>query len=108
MRLPQIDESAMDTADIDGVYVYATEFLTLGLLWHGFHDSIKEGDSERILRYWKFLLVVFKATRHHNYAVNLLLQVNYHLSGRESTVTLESLCEYERNKRCEYSSRFAQ
>ena len=61
----------------DGVHLYAVELLTLGLLWHGFHDAIKEGDGERIMRYWKFLLILFKSTNHPNYvkeAVNLLLQ----------------------------------
>ena len=52
----------------DGVYVYATEMLTLGLIWHGFHDSNKEGDGDRILRYWKFLLIIFKVPKRYNYA----------------------------------------
>ena len=34
----------------DKVHVYSMEVLSLGLLWHGFHDAIKEGDGERILR----------------------------------------------------------
>ena len=40
--------------------MYTTDLLTLGLLWHGFHDSIREGDGDRIFLYWKFLLPVFK------------------------------------------------
>ena len=48
--------------------MYTTDLLTLGLLWHGFHDSIREGDGDRIFLYWKFLLPVFKQERHHNYA----------------------------------------
>ena len=42
-----------------------------------FHDAIREGDSDRILLYWKFLLPVFKEENHHNYAkeaFNLVLQ----------------------------------
>ena len=61
----------------DSVYLYATDFMSVGLIWHGFHDAIKEGDGDRVLRYWKFLLI-FKATKCRNYskeAVNLLLQV---------------------------------
>ena len=57
--------------------LYATDLVTLGLLWHGFHDAIREGDGDRILLYWKFLLPVFKEENHHNYAkesFNLLLQ----------------------------------
>ena len=33
----------------DMVDNYITDFLTLGLLWHGFHDSVKESDGERII-----------------------------------------------------------
>ncbi len=40
----------------DGVHCYGIEFLSLSLIWHGFHDSIREGDGDRILRYWKILL----------------------------------------------------
>ena len=42
----------------DGVQMYAEELLSLGLLWHGFHNATREGDGERLLRYWKFLLLV--------------------------------------------------
>lgn len=61
----------------DSVYLYATELMSIGLIWHGFHDAIKEGDGDRVLRYWKFLLIIFKATQCRNYskeAGNLLLQ----------------------------------
>ena len=47
----------------------------MGLLWHGFHYSVKEADGDRILRYWKFLLVVFKSNSHRRHAkeaVNVL------------------------------------
>ena len=69
------------------------ELLTLGLLWHGFHDAIKVGDGDRVLRYWKFMLVVFKATSHHNYgkeAVNLLVQYICVFSEREKAQLLWS------------------
>lgn len=38
----------------DEVYVYAYDFLTLGLQWFGFYDTIKEGHGDLILTYWKF------------------------------------------------------
>ncbi len=79
----------------DSVHLYAVELLTLGLLWHGFHDAIKEGDGERIMRYWKFLLILFKSTNHPNYAkeaVNLLLQYNYLFSERQKSQLLWSRC----------------
>lgn len=64
----------------DGVHMYALEMLSLGLLWHGFHDATREADGERLLRYWKFLLVLFKSTNHRNYAkesINVLYQYYY-------------------------------
>ena len=60
----------------DQVYLYATELLSLSLLWHGFHDATCEGDGDRLLLYWKFFLVVFKSSSRWNYAkeaVNLLI-----------------------------------
>ena len=37
------DKKVPDSTDT--VYLYATEVITLGLLWHGFHDAIKQGDG---------------------------------------------------------------
>ena len=54
------------------------DFISLGLLWHGFHDAVREGDGDRIIRYWRFLLPVFKLSDHRNYALKafkLLAQV---------------------------------
>ncbi len=98
MRFPETDSTKEDkpitTGDDDKVYVYATELLTLGLLWHGFHDSIKEGDGERIARHWKFLLIIFKVAKRYNYAkeaVNFLLQLTL-LSERQKAQLLWSRC----------------
>lgn len=80
---------------VDGVHLYAREVLSLGLIWHGFHDAIREGDGDRILSYWKFLLVLFKSTNHRNYAkeaVNLLLQYHYTLSDRKKAQLKWSRC----------------
>lgn len=70
----------------DKIRLYATEVLTLGLLWYSFCDAIKEGDGERVIQLWKFFLVAFKASGHRNYAkeaMTLLLQVKYKLSERK-------------------------
>ena len=52
----------------DQVLTYSTEILILGLLWHNFHDAIKEGDGKRVLLIWKFMLIVFKASNRTNYS----------------------------------------
>ncbi len=69
----------------DHVQEYAKEVLTMGLFYLEYHDAIREGDGERVLRCWKFLLLFFKATRHPNYsieAINLLSQFYYLLTPR--------------------------
>ena len=40
---------------VDKVLVYSTEVLSLGLIWHGFHDATREGDGDRLLMYWRYL-----------------------------------------------------
>ena len=104
VRLPNVDinhgaggsVAGSSSANADGVYVYATELLSLGLVWHGFHDGIREGDGHRILRYWKILLIIFKCTNHRNYAkeaLNLLVQWHYKLSDRLKAQLLWSRCD---------------
>ena len=61
-----------DEAVTDGVYAYASEVLSLGLLYFEFRDAIKEGDGERVLRVWKYLLLLFKASRRTNYSIEAL------------------------------------
>ena len=46
-------------SEVNDVHSYAVDFLTMGLLSYGFRDAVREGDADRIVRYWKFLMVVF-------------------------------------------------
>ena len=41
VRLPRPDDSTIPSDCQDGVLLYATKVLSLGLLWHGFHDAIQ-------------------------------------------------------------------
>ena len=71
----------------DKKHLYGMQVLTLMLLWHGFNDAVHEGDGDRIMTYWKFFALVFKATKHHNYfkeALVLQLQYCFLLSKREA------------------------
>ena len=75
----------------DGVFVYACDVLSMGLLWMGFHDAIREGDGDRMMTYWKFLLPIFKVSGRRNYtieALNIQLQRHFLLSERK----LHNLC----------------
>lgn len=68
----------------DAAYNYATDLLTMMLVWHGFHDSVKEGDGDRILLYWKVMLPVFQQEGHYNYAKGaFLLLAQSHFCLRE-------------------------
>ena len=61
----------------DGILEYGKEVLSLGMLYLEFRDAIKEGDGLRVLRCWKYLLLLFKASQRKNYsleAFNLLCQ----------------------------------
>lgn len=69
-----IDKSINDK---DGVLCYGKELLSLGMLYLELLDAIREGDGFRILRCWRYLLLVFKATNKRKYAVQaatLILQ----------------------------------
>ena len=73
------------TCESDGVYEYAREYLTLGLLYSEFKDAVKEGDGNRVVRCWRFFLLYFKASHRKNYsieALNLLAQYNLLLPPR--------------------------
>ena len=94
VHLPNTSNESTPEAD-DTVKLYATEVLSLGLVWHGFHDAVREADGERLLRYWKLLLVPFKSSSHRNYAkeaVNVLFQYHYVFSERQKAQLLWSRC----------------
>ena len=45
--LSKTEQSEEDITDM--VFNYSIDFLTLSLLWYGYHDSVKEGDGDTIL-----------------------------------------------------------
>ena len=83
----QVPQAASEIASEDGIHMYALEVLSLSMLWHAFHDATREGDGERVMCYWKFLLIVFNGTNRRNYAkeaANLLLQHQFLFSERKA------------------------
>ena len=94
----------------DSVHEYAHDMLTLLMIWHNFHDSVKEGDGDRVILVWKLLMLIFKASNHHNYAkeaANLLLQKHCLLSQRRAAqlINMGTIHKYSRWHRTEYSHR---
>jgi len=52
----------------DSVFLYAVDILSMGFFWYAFRDAVREGDRDRIVLYWKFLLVIFRQEKHYNYS----------------------------------------
>ena len=93
VNLHLVDGSSCATSD--GVLDYAREVLTLALLYAEFHDAIREGDGDRIIGCWKFLLLLFKASKRTNYsleALNFLAQYYIFLSPRLAQQLAWSRC----------------
>ena len=68
------------TPPTDSVYSYACEVLSLGLFYLEFRDAIKHGDGDRDMIVWKYLLLLFKASKRTNYAIEALtLLAQYYL-----------------------------
>ena len=75
------DQSSND----DHVLKYAQQILSLGCFYLELCDAVKEGDGERVLRCWKYLLPIFLASGRTNYSrevLSMLYQHKYGLSQR--------------------------
>ena len=71
----------------DGVYSYGCELLSLGLFFLEYSDAIHEGDGNRVLRCWRYLLLIFIASRRINYsieALNMLYQYHFLLPPKQA------------------------
>lgn len=64
----ETDTTQPESKPIDARYNYACARLNFGMLIFNFDDAIKEGDGERVLRCWKFMLLIFRAYKHTKYA----------------------------------------
>ena len=54
------------------MYDYTQKVISLGLLYLNYKVVGREGDGERVIRMWKYLLLIFRATAHTNYAMEAL------------------------------------
>lgn len=62
----------------DGVYEYARDLLSLGMLYLEYRDAIKEGDGSRVMQCLKFFLPLFKVSGKMNYSIEALQTIyNY-------------------------------
>jgi L1 cell adhesion molecule like protein len=77
----------------DGIEVYARDVLSLGVFYWEYSDSIREGDGERLLCCWRYMLPIFVNTGRRNYsieALRLLYQHEYQFTPRQATQLLYS------------------
>ena len=65
-RSTPVDQSAGTALE------YSREVMSLGLLFLEFKDAIREGDGDRVLFVWRYLLLLYKASRRKNYAIEAL------------------------------------
>ncbi|XP_070548874.1 uncharacterized protein [Ptychodera flava] len=71
----------------DGVFNYACTSLSLGLFARNFQDAVKEGDGDRVIRMYKFLMLHYKSDGRHKYALEslyLLVQIAAILPPRDA------------------------
>ena len=62
------DQSSSD----EQVLKYAQQILSLGCFYLELCDAVKEGDDERVLRCWIYLLLIFLASGRTNYSREVL------------------------------------
>ena len=73
------NSSLPDTSiGVDLIQDHSIELLSLGCFYLNFRDAIKEGDGERVLRCWRYMLPIFISTRRKNYAKEALLLISQH------------------------------
>ena len=86
-NLPDGGNEAVDPESKDGVLAYAKGILALGCFYLEYSDGIREGDGERVLRCWRYMLPMFHSSRRNNYALEslyLLFQHDFSLSPRQA------------------------
>ena len=77
----------IESSERDDMYNYQCNLLDQGLFYMNLIDAIAEGDGDRIIRSWKFLMLHFFAEKRYKYAIEaqyLLLQQLCILSQKQA------------------------
>ena len=85
LKEPDLKESERKV--VDARFNYACTRLSLGMLLFNFDDEVKEGDGERLLRCWKFMMLIFKAYNHTKYsfaALHMQISIKALLTPRQA------------------------
>ena len=81
------NSSSKDQSLGDKVFQYHTRLLSLGLFYMEYSDAIKEGDGNRVVRCWRYLLPIFQSSGRKNYSLeslHLLCQIHHVLPPRQA------------------------
>ena len=89
-------QDAEDLYPADDAGNYNSKLLSMGLLAWDFEDAVREGDGQRIVQHWKFLLLVFKQTGKTKYGV----EAGQLLSGVHITLPEQQAYELVWNRTC--------
>ena len=84
---PSGDQINGNEHERDDMYNYQCNLLDQGLFYLNFIDAVAEGDGNKIIRCWKFLMLHFYAEKKYKYAIEaqyLLLQQYSLLSLRQA------------------------
>ena len=79
--------SSSSNADCDLVFLYAKQLFSIGSIYLEFADGIREGDGDRVIRCWRYMMLIFHNANRFNYAkeaVLLLYQYQYQLSPKQA------------------------
>lgn len=79
-----------DELDADEGQLYASDVLTLGLLYMNFVDAIREGDGLRIIRCYRYFLPLVRMSARTNYAKDILLLL-YNIESNYSPREVQQL-----------------
>ena len=85
VKLCYLNEATNEERDL--VAEYELQLLSVGMFYLEYCDAIRQGDGERVIRCWRYLLPIFYNSKRTNYskeALLLLYQHKYLLSPRQS------------------------
>ena len=83
----QFNTKSKNLESTDKVKSYDMQLLSLGCFYLEFSDAIREGDGDRVLRCWRYMLPMFINARRKNYAIeslNFLVQHDVTLPPRQA------------------------
>ena len=55
--------SSSNSPNLDTLFSYTTRLLSIGCFYIEYCDAIREGDGDRLLRCWKYMLPAFRSSR---------------------------------------------